>query len=88
MVFTIIMATLYALILFFAYMLRRTTKVYNYRRTLIDRIYDCSERDVKEHKYDGKRWEALEKVTFHDMVWRFWKPLKDETWFKDTRFLE
>jgi hypothetical protein len=78
----------YLAVAFCMFMMRRTTKVYEFRRGVIDTVYELSGGDVHKNKEWRWRWDAFETVDFGEMVNKFWRPLTPEEWWKDTSFLK
>lgn len=80
------MAVVSLIMVAFAYMFMRLNRVYNFRMSLIDQIHEAAKADrSKEYMW---RWKEYDKVLFDDMMIHFWKPLKAEVWWEDTKFLE
>lgn len=65
----------------------RNEMVYRYSMTAIEKIHTLNIRDIENGKYDVDwRYDILNKVTYHEMVLKFWKPL--DSFYKDKSFLE
>ena len=79
-----VIGTLFCLI-----MLRRNNKVCRFRVGIIDRIAALNQADIFNGRADYEyRWKQFGRVTYDEMCWRFWVPLKPERWWADTSFLE
>jgi hypothetical protein len=69
-------------------MLIRNKKVSEFRRWMLDTIHEHSVTDIRAgHNYDW-RYKAYESVDYDTMVYKFWRPLKPESFYEDTSFLE
>jgi hypothetical protein len=72
------------LVFFFA----RNESVYRFREKLIDRVSECSQKDISSGKDWAWRFKQLDTVTYDQMLWGFWKPLRAKEFYQDTSFLE
>ncbi len=75
-------------VIYCSLMLIRNDKVYNFRKNLLDIIGRCSKDDIKNGRDYYWRYKKYEEVTYKDMVYKFWKPLKVESFYKDDKFLK
>lgn len=75
-------------LLFCAFMMYRTTRVGNFRRQLIDKLF----LEARNDALNGREWrwreKAFEEVSFGDMTTHFWRPLKAELWWDSVAFLQ
>ncbi len=69
-------------------MMIRNRAVYNFRVSIIDRIAELAERDAYDQKPWRWRYDVFEKVTYSDMLYRFWRPLRPDCWWSNLSFLE
>jgi len=76
-------AIIYILIviwLFTLLMMVRNNLVYNWRRELIEFIFSKDDYIPRMQKYND--------VSYNQMMYQFWKPLKAKYFWKDTSFLQ
>lgn len=68
-------------------LLDRNYKVANYRRDLIEKMYQASVNDIDAKTYIfAWRQEIYHSVSYNDMLFKFWKPL--DSFYPDKSFLE
>jgi len=76
MVYYIVFITVMIIILMSSiYMFLRNNAVYKYRIGLLDRISKAAEEDINMGRDWRWRYDILHKVTYQEMVWKFWKPI-------------
>ena len=63
----------------------RLHQVVEYRKKLLVIICVLAQRDTLEGKDCKWRLNAFEKVSFDDMLWKFWKPL--DSFYEHKNFL-
>lgn len=76
-----------AAVVFGVIVLIRNDRVLIYRQHLIGQIGEAISADLRDGQLDYEwRWEAFHVVTYHSMVYRFWKPL--DSFYPDLDFCE
>ena len=65
--------------------LMRNTQVFRFRQDLNRRCFSAA---VEACDDDGWRWDAMNTVTYERMLLMFWRPLRADKWYADTRFLD
>ena len=55
--------------------LYRNNKVYNYRIELLDKVSEKADEDIKKGLDWETRYKKLKEVGYHEMIYKFWKPL-------------
>lgn len=60
-------------------------RVYEHKMQLLDQVSRAAQKDIEEGKPWRWRYDALESVSYHKMVFMFWKPL--DSFYKDRAFL-
>ena len=53
--------------------LLRNTRVYKYRIRLIEQVSVCARADIQRGQPWEWRYEAIEAVNYHEMVWKLWR---------------
>jgi hypothetical protein len=62
----------------------RNERVYNYRKRVIENIGEIYQDEIAAGRLTTNwRWKEFEKVTYRDMVKRFWKPL--DSFYENTK---
>lgn len=80
------MVTLGCIISVLCFFYYRISQVNSYRISLIDQIDKAVKKNLERGELNWKwRYQRLSEVTYHEMVWKFWKPLN--SFYKDTSFL-
>lgn len=74
------------LVLFCIFILIRNQKVYQYKIKIVEFVYEKSIEDANKGKESQWRWEKLDEVSYHEMMYKFWKPL--DSFYKDKRFFK
>jgi len=76
-------------ILFCNYMLFRNMKVSRLKKELLDRVHDKAKEDVENNRDWEWRFKALDQqgATYSEMMVRFWKLVKINSFYKNTNFL-
>lgn len=70
-------------------LLVRNEFVNKFRRELIQKISDIDQEEIQQgHGYTGWRLNEYGKVTYQQMLFKFWKRLKVENFYKNTSFLD
>lgn len=58
------------------YFMYRNTQVYKVRKEILQKILDISLREIERKIYSYNwRIKEFEKVSYDEMLWKFWKPL-------------
>lgn len=70
-------------------MLIRNNQVCEFRQSIIGAIYEASKEDLDNGIWDAGTWryEKFHQVSYEQMVYRFWKPLKLENFYSNTDFI-
>jgi len=78
------------LIVFLCFMGWRNYKVFQLRETTNLQIYMLNARDIKDRIYGTAqtRRAAYNKVSYNAMFYKFWKPVKLDSFFNDTWFVK
>jgi hypothetical protein len=58
----------------------RNYRVWKFRDGIIDRMFELGDY--------SRRQKVFSTVSYDEMLFKFWKPLKPEVWYEDTSFLE
>lgn len=69
----------------------RSERVCRYQMTVIRRLSDAAQQDILDGNYGGWQWRYVEFEIgpgSGEMVWKFWRPLRDEKWYSSTAFME
>lgn len=69
----------------------RNVRVYRFQMGLIDRCRRLNIADIEAGRmkeFDSWRYDALNAVSYNQMLFKFWKPLRVEAWYRDLSFLE
>lgn len=66
----------------------RNEQVYHYRINLLKKVSEAAKQDINEGRYTEwkDRYDAWNSVSYHTMVWQFWKDLDD--FYPDKSFAE
>lgn len=84
----IIFYSIYALLIGFNILLIvRTKRVFRFKTSLLNIVDLHAGYDIRSGKEWIWRFDMLDTVSFQTMVWKFWKPLKAENFYKDTAFI-
>lgn len=67
-------------------MMFRTIRVAEYRRNLLNQLSDAGHDDIKNRRPWYWRFNAFEQVSFDEMVFKFWKPIR--SFYADLSFTE
>lgn len=77
----------FVMILSDLYMLIRNIRVYNFRMITLNLVSAASKDDIENNRDFGWRYEYLNMVTYDEMLWKFWKPLRVSSFYKDSKFI-
>lgn len=66
--------------------LYRLREVYEYRNFILDLMSEKCKEDILNNRDHLWRYVVFEKVTFGEMVNKFWKPL--DSFYEDNKFLQ
>ena len=69
MIFLLVM---FVFLMFLGY---RNSRVFKYRMELIDKLSEAAKKDIDAGLDPQWRYAEFNKVTYNEMVYRFWKPL-------------
>lgn len=82
----VLMSALAFMGLFCILMLIRNEMVYKYRISLIHKIAEMGDKDIRAGKDPRWRWEYFHRVDYDTMVYKFWKPL--DSFYKNKAFIK
>lgn len=71
-------------------LLIRNRRVYKFRSKLLAQVSEAVDDDLKKGRYTNWEWrfDVLGEVEYTTMVYKFWKPLKAESFYSNTLFLQ
>lgn len=65
----------------------RNDRVYRFRMELLNKVGAAADRDIQARRDWMWRYEAFRKVSYREMMYPVWKPLKAESFYDDVQFL-
>jgi hypothetical protein len=74
------------IILLTLYILLRNERISEHQSQILQIIRDKAEQDIQNEREWEWRYDDYSKVSYTDMVLRFWKPI--DSFYTDKRFLE
>jgi len=82
-----ILLVLFGLFVFF--LMYRNVRVYQFRTMLFEQIIAISRQEVHQDPFTNWYWRYTyyNTVSYDQMMYRFWVPLKVNRWYKEDAFL-
>ncbi len=88
--FHIVVGVLIFLLMFTVYLAVRLEQVHSLREKTNLTIYTINNLDTDNRIYhtQKRRWHKYEAVSFNEMLYTFWKPVKLASFYKDVSFVK
>ena len=58
------------------YFLIRNQLVFRELQRVIFLVYELGKKDIRHHKDPGWRWDSFNEISYFEVVFKFWKPVK------------
>lgn len=63
--------------------------VFNFRMEMLDKVSEAADDDIKKGRHNWLwRYDVLRSVSYNEMVYHFWKPLKWQSFWKNNLFMQ
>lgn len=69
------------------YMMYRNHKVYQFRMQILRQVSDAAQSDGKTGRPWRWRYDEMSAVSYNEMMYQFWKPLRVESFYERDDFI-